>query len=87
MARYTVRIANPAAAYLERLDGSVRKRIVERLHQLAEDPTAHSKPLQGVGLLRSSRVGDFRIILEIDGDQLLVLIVRIGSRGQVYRNL
>lgn len=87
MSRYTVRISNPVAAYLERLDGSIRKRIVERLRQLAEDPLAHSKPLSGVGGLRSSRVGDYRIILEVEGDQLLVLIVRIGPRGQVYRNL
>lgn len=87
MGRYTVRISNPAAAYLERLDGPIRKRIVERLRELAEDPFAHSKPLAGVGGLRSSRIGDFRIILEVDGDRLLALIVRIGPRGQVYRNL
>lgn len=87
MAEYTVEIRPKARAYLTRLHRSTRARIEERIDELAEEPFAHSKPLQGQQDLRSSRVGDYRLILEVEEVRLLVLILKIAPRGEVYRRL
>jgi mRNA interferase RelE/StbE len=44
------------------------------------------KKLRGTDLHRV-RVGDYRIVYEVQGAVLLVLVVRIGTRGEVYRGL
>jgi len=72
---------------LAKLPGDVRQRLLAALHGLAENPrpVGYIK-LQGFDLYRL-RVGDWRIIYQIKDDQLLVLVVEIGTRGGVYRAL
>jgi mRNA interferase RelE/StbE len=84
--RFTVRVARSAARYLERLPSDAQRRIIQRLDQLAEDPFgAYTKPLEGPGDRRSSRIGGWRIIFTVDRDQRFVDVSDIGPRGQVYR--
>lgn len=62
-------------------------RVVEALGSLASDPHA-GKPLHGeLAKLRSLRVGALRIVYRFESDQLLVLVLDIGQRGSVYRDL
>ncbi len=75
-----------ATAYLRRLDKTMRARVVKRLEELGDDPFAYSKALQGTEV-RSSRVGDYRLLFEIHEGRLLVFVLTIGSRGPVYRDL
>lgn len=83
-----VRLDPVAAAYLKRLDRVTRDRISSRIDQLGESPFDHSKPLEGGNGLRSSRVGDYRMILRItDDDEITVLVLKIAPRGEVYRRL
>ena len=69
--------------------GSVaRRRIVEYLERrvaLATDPRKLGKPLTGTkfGLWRY-RVGDYRVICRIEDKQLVVLVVKVGHRKNVY---
>ena len=63
------------------------ERIREKLTQIAEDP--HGKhnnvtKLQGRPGFRL-RVGDWRIIYEIEDGELLIVVLQIGPRGGVYR--
>jgi mRNA interferase RelE/StbE len=70
---------------LTRMPGKVADGIERRLGMLAEDPERTDvdvKPLVGRPGLRL-RVGDWRVIFEIDGDSLIVL--RIAPRGDVYK--
>ena len=67
--------------------GILPGRIRERLDRLAEDPYAHHP---NVARLQSRpgyrlRVGDWRVIYEVEGKELVILVLRIGSRGEVYR--
>jgi len=80
-----VKLASSARKYLEKLDASRKRRITQRLRDLAENPLdiRLSYPLQQSSR-RSSRVGDYRILFEIDGDDLIV--ASIGPRGQIYRD-
>ena len=82
---YQVTVTPPANKAIARFPLSVRARIAERLLSLADDPRPHgSLKLQGEDAYRI-RVGDYRIIYTIEDDRLLVLVVDVGHRGDVYR--
>lgn len=84
---YTVRIARQAEAYLRKLDEPMKRRIVERLKQIAENPYgAHSKVLTNAGGRRSSRVGAYRIVFGVQRDQSVVDVYVIAPRGRAYRD-
>jgi mRNA interferase RelE/StbE len=78
-----------AARELLKLDKPVRERILTFLRERAEkleDPKEIAEPLVGElrGLWRF-RVGDYRIICDIRRDVLLILVLQIGHRKEVYR--
>lgn len=81
-----VELTRDASNYLRRLDKPTQSRIRQRLHKLGENPFAVSKSLAGTHI-RSSRVGDFRILFEIHEGRLVVLVLAIGPCGQIYREL
>lgn len=86
---YRFQLAGPAQRYFRRLDRSMQQRIARRLEQLADDPLSDdlSKSLHGLGDLRSSRVGDYRIVFSVDTEAQTVQVARIGPRGDVYSDL
>lgn len=57
--------------------------------ELAKDPLSNRqvKRLVGTGPLLRLRVGDFRVVFSIEQEELLILIIAIGSRGEIYRRL
>lgn len=60
--------------------------LIAKLRQFAADPSARhgfAKALVGGGV--RIRQGDWRAVCEIDGNELIVLVVRIGHRRDVYR--
>ena len=60
-------------------------RILQRVEALADDPTPPgSETLSGQERYRI-RQGLYRIVCEIDGDQLVVTVVKVGHRREVYR--
>lgn len=82
---YKVEFTVQAAKELGKLDGSVRPRIVHAIAALADDPRpAGCKALQGRDGFRV-RIGNYRIIYEVDDGVLTVLVITIGHRSSVYR--
>lgn len=86
---YQIRFADHAAKDLDRLDRDMRQRVAKRLEQLAKDPfdARLSSALTNKAGLRKSRIGGWRIIFTVDGGQLVVLVLMIGRRGQVYQRI
>jgi mRNA interferase RelE/StbE len=85
--RYSLEWRPSARKELKRLDKSVAARIVRKVNELADDPRpAGVIRLTGADLWRV-RVGDYRVVYAIEDDQLVVLIVRVGGRGAVYRDI
>jgi len=87
---WNVELAESAARELAKLDPSERKRIVKFLRQrLArpDDPRSIGEALHGsrLGEFWKYRVGDYRLIVRIEDDRLVVLVLRVGHRKQVYR--
>jgi len=81
-----VRLVPAARRQLRSLDPQVRRQLEPTLRSLADDPRpAGVKALQGRrGYLRV-RVGDYRIVYQVQDDVLLVLVVQLGHRREVYR--
>lgn len=85
MASYSVLITKSAAKELERVPTKDRQRIVAKISSLADDPRpAGAEKLSGEDKYRV-RQGDYRILYEIVDSDLIVTVVRIGHRREVYR--
>lgn len=85
---YRVEFTPRAAKDFRSLDGSIRGRIKQRIDALADNPyPSEIKKIQGEGELYRLRVGEHRILYQVKGKILLVLIVRIRHRRDVYRRI
>lgn len=84
---YAVRLSRQADKRLMRSPRDLAERLRRVLRALEAEPRPHgAEPLKGHDLYRL-RVGDWRIVYAIEDAELLVLVVRIAARGQVYRDL
>lgn len=84
---YEVILLRQAQRYFERLDKSMARRLSDVFKEFeALGYPEHSAPLQGelAGLWRL-RVGDFRVIFEVNEEERRVNVLRIGPRGDVYK--
>ena len=85
MAGYSVGIKRSAAKELEELPLRVRRRVVDRISTLANDPRPRGcEKLSGEEKYRV-RQGNLRIVYEVDDRLSAVTIVKIGHRRDVYR--
>lgn len=85
MASYSVRIKRSAAKELEATPLKDRRRIVTRIERLADDPRPPgSEKLSGEEKYRV-RQGNYRIAYEIIDQELIIYVVKIGHRRDVYR--
>lgn len=86
---WTVEVDDRARRELRRLDRQVQQRLLAFLRKrlaTPEDPRRLGRPLSGphTGLWRY-RVGPYRLVCRIDDGRVVVLVVRIAHRGEVYR--
>lgn len=85
---YSIRLLREAEKALDRIDQRIGTRIRSRLRELGENPfdPRISKPLTGLDL-RSSRVGDWRILYAVNELEQALYVVAIRPRGGAYRHL
>ena len=85
---YGIEILPSARRELLAVPKREQKRIDERILALADDPRpSGAKSLVGQNNLYRIRVGDYRVIYRIQDHDLLILVVRIGHRKDVYRSI
>jgi mRNA interferase RelE/StbE len=83
---YPVELRPAALRDLRKLDLTIRRRIGASIDHLAQEPRpAEVGKLQGQENRYRIRVGEYRIIYEIEDRVLLVLVLRVGHRREVYR--
>jgi mRNA interferase RelE/StbE len=83
---YAVEFVASAERQLEKLPRELQLRLSRRIASLSDDPRPPaSRKLKGSEALWRIRVGDYRVIYEVRDRVLLVLVVRIGHRREVYR--
>jgi mRNA interferase RelE/StbE len=84
--RYTVEFTASAAREFRALDRQMQRRISAKASELAEDPfSAGVRKFQGEGDHWRIRVGDYRVIYRVEKRRVVIVIVRIGHRREVYR--
>jgi len=87
---WTIELTDTALRQLEKLDNNVKRRIWKFLHERIaslETPRSIGASLQGqrLGEFWRYRVGDYRLIAKVEDERLIVLVLRIGHRREIYR--
>ena len=87
---WKIELARGVESELRKMDRQAAKRILRFLHDrvaMLEDPRSIGEALKGsrFGELWKYRVGDYRVISHIKDDALLILVVKVGHRREVYR--
>jgi mRNA interferase RelE/StbE len=86
MASYRVDLTRSAEKDLRRIDKSQVAAVYRGLERLADDPRPHGgKKLSGADRTYRIRIGDYRVVYEIEYAVLLVLVIRVAHRKDVYR--
>ena len=86
--KYRIEVKRSAAKALKKIPKTDQKRISKKIDSLAEKLlNPDITKMQGNNPFHKVRVGTYRIIYEIQDDVLLILIVKIGHRKDIYRNL
>ena len=84
---YQIEIKRPARKALLALPQAYRSRIAEAIESLATDPRRPgTRKLAGSEHLYRLRTGDYRVIYEIQDERLIVVVVKVGHRREVYRD-
>jgi len=87
-AKYNIELAPLAQRQLKKLPQQIQKKILQELESLNPQVTdAGIKKIKGMDDLYRLRVADYRIIYQIEHDILLILVLKIGHRKDVYNNL
>jgi mRNA interferase RelE/StbE len=85
---YEVRLKPSAERALRKLPREIQRRIASRLDSLGGDPRPSGcEKLAGADRLYRVRTGDYRIVYRVDDDVLVVLVIAIGHRSDIYRGL
>ena len=86
--KYRIKVQRSAAKALKKIPKLDRKRIGKKIDSLAEKlPNPDTTKMKGNNPFHKVRVGEYRIVYEIQDDVLLILIVKVGHRKDIYRNL
>ena len=84
--KYTVRMDAPVRKTLDRLPRNLYARVVRKLEALEENPRPFGvEKLAGSEDIYRVRVGDWRLVYAIRDRELVVIVIRIGHRREVYR--
>ena len=81
---FSIEFAELAASKFRKLPPTVKNRIAGKLREVARDPRRHLRRLSGVDAFRV-RVGDYRVILDVDWDSRTLHVLTLGHRSNVYR--
>lgn len=79
---YKIIIKKPAKKFIDKLPINEKKRLVAAIEGLPYN--GDIKRLQGYDSYYRLRVGSYRIIFYVDNGELIVYVVDIGNRGQIY---
>jgi mRNA interferase RelE/StbE len=84
--RYSLEFTTSAAREYRSLDRQVQRRVATKIEELCSNPfPPGAKKLQGEPDHYRVRAGDYRVVYRVDGRRVVIVIVRIGHRREVYR--
>jgi mRNA interferase RelE/StbE len=87
-APYRIELTRDALRALAKLDKPVRRRVQGAIDELAADPRpAGMVALRGFAGAFRIRVGDYRIVYTLDDGRLLIVVIDVGHRREIYRSI
>jgi mRNA interferase RelE/StbE len=88
MPDWSVEFSTAARRAFAKLEPAVKRRITSAVEELRDDPRpASAKHLVGRADYWRVRVGAYRVVYTLEDDRLVILIVKLGHRRNVYRDL
>lgn len=81
---YTILFSLIAKKQLQKLDKATQRHIIAVLERIRIRPERFVRKLVGDPGYRL-RVGDYRVIMDIDKERLLILVIKVGHRKNIYR--
>jgi mRNA interferase RelE/StbE len=85
--KYRVRFTREAKKKIEKLDESIKKIVQKAIDSLAQNPYK-GKPLSHeLAGLYSCRTSDYRIIYKNEEGQLIIIVITVGHRREIYKKL
>ena len=83
---YEIIFTDTSRKQFRKLEKDVQERIIKALERIRIRPEAHVRKLIGDPAYRL-RVGEYRVIVEIEKDKLIILVIKIGHQKNIYKNL
>ena len=81
---FEIEFSKSAEKQLLKLEKDIQKRVISTLERIRIRPYPHVKKLVGSPYFRL-RVGDYRVILDIRENKLLIFVVELGHRSNIYK--
>lgn len=82
---YSIEFLNSAAKEFRKLSLEVKHSLIDPINSLSNNPYSHkTKKLKNADLYRI-RIGDYRIVYQVEQKEKIVLITKIGHRREVYK--
>ena len=86
MASYSVELTRTAEKQLRRVAERDRPRIIEAIESLGEKPRPRdARKLRGYDEVYRIRVGQHRVVYEVYDDRVVVIVLKVGHRKDIYR--
>jgi len=83
---YEIRFTDKAIKHLKKLEKNDQERIIKSLERIRIRPESFVTKLLGDTGYRL-RVGNYRVILDIEKEKLIILVLKVGHRKSIYKNL
>lgn len=81
MIKYSISLSKRAQKYLDKLSDNIAKPVFQAIKNLENDPRPHGyKSRDGYRI----RIGDYRVIYEIFDNTLLIEVIALGNRKDIY---
>jgi len=81
---YDVLFSNKALKQLKKLEKNVQERIISSIERIRIKPENYVTKLMGDPAYKL-RVGDYRIIMDIEKERFLILVLKVGHRKSIYK--
>jgi mRNA interferase RelE/StbE len=85
---HDIKVSPAAARQLKKVDGRVLSQIAAKIDSLAIEPRPHGcEKLSGYDDLYRVRVGDYRIVYGVEDRLVLIVVLKVGNRAEVYQRI
>jgi mRNA interferase RelE/StbE len=85
---YTVKYTTKARKDLKNLPLDIAQTIIFSINSIKGEPYSYIKKIKGTKNhpLYTHRVGEYRVIMDIEDDRMLIMVIEAGHRSKIYRN-